>query len=116
MIFDLSETVAVVPAKVREINVRLECVSATEERSAGLTAHEKSPASAGPFWNGSDGGRVRTLHIEGSRFGRPLRNMPAHSLTLRLGRTRAERDTQLSKVQGAGSWLSEPLSRGGTSV
>jgi len=36
-------------AKVREINVRLECAGATEERSAGLTAHEKSPASAGPF-------------------------------------------------------------------
>ena len=48
-------------AKVREINVRLECVSATEERSAGLTAHEKSPASAGPFWDGSDGGQSRTL-------------------------------------------------------
>jgi hypothetical protein len=48
-------------AKVREMNVRLECVSATEERSAGLTAHEKSPASAGPFWDGSDGGLSRTL-------------------------------------------------------
>jgi integrase len=48
-------------AKVREINVRLECVSATEERSAGLTAHEKSPASAGPFWDGSDGTRTRDL-------------------------------------------------------
>jgi hypothetical protein len=48
-------------AKVREMNVRLECVSATEERSAGLTAHEKSPASAGPFWDGSDGTRTRDL-------------------------------------------------------
>ena len=48
-------------AKVREMNVRLECVSATEERSAGLAAHEKSPASAGLFWDGSDGTRTRDL-------------------------------------------------------
>src|SRR5437588_9141199 len=48
-------------AKVREMTVRLECVSATEERSAGLPAHEKSPASAGPFWDGSDGTRTRDL-------------------------------------------------------
>jgi hypothetical protein len=48
-------------AKVREINVRLECVSATAQRSAGLIAHEKSPASAGPFWDGSDGTRTRDL-------------------------------------------------------
>ena len=48
-------------AEVREMTVRLECVSATEERSARLTAHEKSPASAGPFWDGSDGTRTRDL-------------------------------------------------------
>jgi mRNA-degrading endonuclease toxin of MazEF toxin-antitoxin module len=40
---------------------RITIVSATEERSAGLTAHEKSPASAGPFWDGSDGTRTRDL-------------------------------------------------------
>jgi len=48
-------------ARAREINVRLECVSATEERPAGLAAHEKSPASAGPFCDGSDGTRTRDL-------------------------------------------------------
>jgi hypothetical protein len=48
-------------AKLPAVNVRLEGVSATEERSAGLTTHEKSPASAGPFWDGSDGTRTRDL-------------------------------------------------------
>jgi hypothetical protein len=48
-------------AKVRDMNVRLECASATKERPAGLTAHEKSPGSAGLFWDGSDGTRTRDL-------------------------------------------------------
>ena len=48
-------------AKVREIDARLECVGASEEPSAGLRAHEKSPAAAGPFWDGSDGTRTRDL-------------------------------------------------------
>ncbi len=32
-----------------------------EQTGPLIAAHEKSPAAAGPFWNGSDGTRTRDL-------------------------------------------------------